>query len=178
LALVVIALLPAMAWAQTCAPPPDRTGETAALYAQLGASRGPEEASLLSALLWRIWLAAPDDAAQDLLDEGMTARVAGDYAASVAALSALILYCPDYAEGWNQRAFTAFLAGDFASAEEDLDRALTLEPRHLGALTGRAMTHIRLGNDSAAERDLRAALRLNPWLAERALLEGLDGTDI
>ena len=177
-AILLMTAWPAFGQALTCAPPPDRTQETAELFAQLEASRSPGEASLLSALIWRIWLTAPDDAAQGLLDRGMAARSQGDYPASVAALGDLIAYCPGYAEGWNQRAFSAFLAQDFAAALTDLDRALTLEPRHLGALTGRAMTHIRLGNDSAAARDLRAALRLNRWLAERALLDGLQGTDI
>lgn len=170
-------VLPGLASAD-CPALADRSAETGAIYTQLSISRGPTEAQVLSALLWSIWTAAPDAAAQDMLDRGMAARIAGDLAGSVSLLGELIAYCPAYAEGWNQRAFAAFLARDYAAALDDLDRALAIEPRHLGALTGRAMTYLGLERETEAERDLRAALRLNPWLAERALLERMAGTDL
>lgn len=175
--IAALLLLPGIALAD-CPALPDRGVETAALYDRLTISGGPTEAQVLSSLLWRIWLAAPDANAQGLLDRGMQARVAGDLVESVAVLGELIAYCPTYAEGWNQRAFSAFLARDYAAALGDLDQALAIEPRHLGALTGRAMTYLGLQREREAERDLRAALRLNPWLAERQLLDGMAGTDL
>lgn len=172
-----LALMPGLAIAD-CPPLPDRSAEIGAIYDRLRISGGPTEAGVLSALLGRIWTAAPDTAAQNLLDRGMQARLAGDLVESIAVFGELTVYCPTYAEGWNQRAFSAYVARDFATALGDLDRALLIEPQHLGALTGRALTFIGLEREAEAERDLRAALRLNPWLAERALLDGLEGTDL
>jgi len=98
----------------------------------------------------------------------------GDLRNAVAAFDALIAYCPDYAEGYNQRAFARYLRQDFAPALEDLDAALARSPRHIGALSGKALTLMGLGRDREALATLRAALALNPWLSERALVPVLE----
>ncbi|MGR3539974.1 MAG: tetratricopeptide repeat protein [Hasllibacter sp.] len=158
--------------AQECPPVPDTLAAEAAIISQVQAAPSQAIAQRLSGQLWGLWTQAPDGAAQELLDRGMFLIRAGDLAGAVERLDRLVDYCPDYAEGWNQRAFARFLQQDFAAALPDLDRALALRPRHTGALTGRAMTLIALGRTAEAQDDLRAALRLNPWLSERALLEG------
>lgn len=135
-------------------------------------------AQRLSGQMWEIWLDAPDALAQSMLDEGLTQLRYGDYIASRAALSELIAYCPTYAEGYNQRAYAAFLSGDYAAALVDLDLAIDLQPVHLGALTGKARTLIELGENEDAQIVLRDALDINPWLAERALLDGTLESDI
>ncbi|WP_375281598.1 tetratricopeptide repeat protein [Pseudooctadecabacter sp.] len=48
----------------------------------------------------------------------------------------------------------------------------------MGALTGKALTLIELDRNEEAQEVLRAALRINPWLAERALLDGPLDRDI
>ena len=100
------------------------------------------------------------------------------FVGAIDVLDRLVAYCPDYAEGWNQRAFVHFLRQDFEAALTDLDAAIALNPRHVGALSGKALTLIGLGRKAEAELALRAALALNPWLSERHLLEGLAGEDI
>lgn len=157
-----------------CPPPPDQAAQRDALHARLAVAATPADAQVISDALWELWLVAPDEAAQALLDEGIARRNGYDMLGSVEVLSRLVDYCPDYAEGWNQRAFTYFLAHDFEAALADLDRALALHPRHLGALTGRALTLIGLGREAEAHAVLRGALDLNPWLAERELLPGQD----
>ena len=87
-------------------------------------------------------------------------------------------YCPDYAEGYNQRAFVSFLAHDFEAALVDLEATLALNPRHIGALSGKALTLIGLGRREDGQATLRAALALNPWLSERALLETPPGEEL
>lgn len=135
-------------------------------------ARAPDRATAqrLSGGLWTFWLDAPDARAQALLDSGMAARAVGDFATARDLLGQLVLYCPDYAEGWNQRAFAAFLRADFEAALADLDRALELSPRHIAALSGKALTLIGMGRDAEGQQVLREALRLNPWLSERRLL--------
>lgn len=94
------------------------------------------------------------------------------------ALDTLVAYCPEYAEGWNQRAFVHFRVQDYEAALADLDMAQELNPRHLGVLTGKALTLIGLGREAEAVPVLRAALALNPYLSERALLDRILGEDI
>jgi tetratricopeptide (TPR) repeat protein len=105
-----------------------------------------------------------------LLDSGIERRAVFDLDMALRAFDALIAYCPDYAEGYNQRAFVLFIRQDYAPALIDLDAALARSPEHLGALTGRSMALMALGRDAEALRDLEAALALNPWLKERNLL--------
>lgn len=170
-ALIILLALPAGAQ-DTCPPVPDTLAAEAEIIRQVQTAPTRAIGRRAAAGLWTLWLRAPDARAQGLLDRGTTAIRIGDLPRAVEVLDRLVAYCPDYAEGWNQRAFARFLARDFAAALPDLDRALALRPRHTGALTGRAMTLIALGRDEEAQADLRAALRLNPWLSERALLEG------
>ena len=85
-------------------------------------------------------------------------------------LNRLVEYCPEYAEGYNQRAFVNFLRQDFPPALGDLDRAIELSPNHIAALSGRALTLMGLGRNEEAREALKQALELNPWLSERSLL--------
>lgn len=161
-----------------CPPAPDHKAAETALLGQLATAPNARVGQALSGQLWGLYLDAPDDAAQALLDEGMALRRYGDYAGSVAVLDQLITYCPHYAEGWNQRAFSHYLQTDFPRALEDLDNALALNPRHVPALSGKALTLIGMGRGMAAQKVLRDALSLNPWLPERAYLVGPPGQDI
>lgn len=170
LAAALAAPVAALAAEGVCPPVPDRSAEVQALYARLRAAPNLTAARPLSDALWRIWTAAPDAAAQALLDRGMSRREAYDYAAAAEAFDALIAYCPDYAEGWNQRAFVNFLRGRHAEALDDLERALELNPDHAAALSGLALTLMSLGRIEAGQAALRAALALNPWLPERGYL--------
>ncbi|WP_333714969.1 tetratricopeptide repeat protein [Yoonia sp.] len=168
----------APAFAETCPAVPDRSAEKAAHYAGLLAATNEQGAAPHNAGLWDIWLDAPDATAQGLLDRGIAARRFGDFLASIAALDRLVDYCPDYAEGYNQRAFTYFLGGRFEQSLADLDRTLAIDPRHIGALSGKGLTLIELGRTDAAQEALKAAVALHPWLTERSLITEAPGTDL
>ncbi len=172
LPILALLLLPAAtaAAAETCAAARDTTEERAEIYRDLRLARTAGQAGALVERLWRIWTEAPDAAAQDMLDAGMALREGARFTAAREVLGDLIAYCPDYPEGWNQRAFAAFLSADFEAALADLDVALELDPRHLGALSGRALTLIHLGREDEAQIALRDTVRLNPWASERSLL--------
>jgi tetratricopeptide (TPR) repeat protein len=162
-----------------CPAPADRAAEKAPLLRQLRMARDATDAQIITGQLWQIWTAAPDTVAQDLLDRGMTLIRAGDQPGARQLLDELVAYCPDWAEGWNQRAYAAFLMQDYAAALPDLDRALAIDPEHVPALSGRALTLFGLGRADEARQTLRAAVAMNPWLGERVLLQGgAAGTDI
>ena len=134
-------------------------------------SAGTEgQAQELNTQLWEIWTTAPDERAQAILDRGMRRRSGYDFLGALEDFDALIAYCPDYAEGWNQRAFVHFLTQNFEAALADLEHTLTLSPRHIGALSGQALTYMELSRPEEARGVLRKALGLNPWLPERHLM--------
>lgn len=156
-------------WAN-CPAPPDIATQEATLFNQAKAAKNELAAQPIRQALWRLWATAPDDAAQALLDRGMAARGSYDFLAATEAFDRLVEYCPDYAEGYNQRAFVNFLREDFEPALIDLDLALERNPNHVAALSGKALTLMGLGRADEAQEVLRDAVKLNPWIPERGLL--------
>ena len=153
-----------------CPPVSDISSKLDVLIEEINAAENDLAARDVSAKMWRLWLTAPDEVAQTTLDQGMRARASYDFVAALDAFNRLAVYCPEYAEGYNQRAFVHFLTGNYEDALVDLDKALDLSPRHVGAQSGRALTLMNLGRLAEARVQLLAALENNPWLAERFLL--------
>ena len=169
----LFSILAASAQAEVC-PTQDFSEQLGLLHDKLVVAETPAQAQALSSELWMIWLDAPDEQAQRLLDLGMRKRAGFDYLGARDTLDELVEYCPEYAEGYNQRAFASFLRRDYLAALFDLDKALELNPRHLGALSGKGLTLMGMGRDDEAQEVLREALKLNPWLPERELIIGTD----
>ncbi|MEQ3710335.1 MAG: tetratricopeptide repeat protein [Tateyamaria sp.] len=168
--ILILAFVSAPAWADTCPPSPDNTAALSALIEKIRAAPDERAAQPISGQMWQLWLMAPDAAAQEALDQGMRQRSSYDFAGSVASFDRLVAYCPEYAEGYNQRAFSYFLTEDFEAALVDLDAALRLSPDHVGAQSGRALTLMNLGRIEEARAQMLEAVENNPWLSERALL--------
>ena len=168
--LLVLGLLAAAPAHAACPPVEDISVRSAELLLQLREAETEQAARAINASLWKLWLKAPDEEAQALLDEGTFLLRVSDFAGAEAALSKLVAYCPDYAEGYNQRAFAAYLQADYDAALADLDLALERSPTHLGALSGKALTLMGMGRTEIAQDVLRQALALNPWLPERRFL--------
>lgn len=166
---ILLCLVAAPVWAE-CPAPPDHDVAIARLIEQLRDAPDQASAEPLNARLWELWTDAPDAAAQEVLDAGMRRRANFDFTGALDQFDRLVEYCPDYAEGYNQRAFVSFLRQDYEAALTDLDRALDLSPIHLGALSGKALTLMGLGRTDEGQEVLRRALGLNPWLPERDLL--------
>ncbi|MCA8868456.1 MAG: tetratricopeptide repeat protein [Rhodobacteraceae bacterium] len=167
---IFVLLFPLAAMAQSCPPLPERVDEHNRLMEAARLAPDAESGRIATNRLWQFWATAPDQKAQKLLDDGMARRASYDFDAAGKAFDALIAYCPDYAEGYNQRAFIHFLRDEYERALEDLETTLELQPDHIAAMTGMALTLQRLGRIKASQSVLRQALKLNPWLPERALL--------
>ena len=170
-------------WAETCPEPVDYTAEILDLIEEARTAETQIAGQDASDRMWQVWLRAPDEAAQAVLDAGMSKRRSYDYAGAHAEFTTLVEYCPLYAEGYNQRAFISFLREDFGAALVDLDKALDLSPHHVGAQSGRALTLMNLGRIEEARDQMLEAVENNPWLSERALLSegaplGPKGQDI
>ena len=157
-------------WAQGCPASADVSAELDTLFAQAREAQDFRAGQAASNAMWEVWLRAPDEAAQAVLARGMAARGSYDFKGAYEAFTRLTEYCPDYAEGWNQRAYISFLREEYAQALVDLDRALVLQPRHVAAQSGRALTLMNMGRTAEARRQMLAAVANNPWLSEKALL--------
>ncbi len=166
----VICLFATSAFAE-CPAPPDHSQKIAQLLSAAREAPDENSARMLAQDMWALWADAPDETAQEMLDRGMKRRSSYDFLGALEDLDALVAYCPNYAEGYNQRAFVHFLRQDFASALPDLQRALELSPNHVAAMTGSALTLIGLGRESEAQDMLARAIELNPWVPERGLLK-------
>jgi len=176
--IVPFALIAAPAFGDACPPATDHSAEIAAILSELPLAETEMAGRAMSQQLWPLWLDAPNDQAQVLLDEGMSRRSVYDLLGAREVLTRLIAYCPDYAEGYNQRAFASYLAQDFAASLADLERTLEITPNHVAAMSGKALALMGLGRNDEAQEVLRKAVRLNPWLQERALLTEPVGTDL
>ncbi|NRB00813.1 MAG: hypothetical protein HRU32_13510 [Rhodobacteraceae bacterium] len=177
LSAIAFALLAAPV-AAACPQPADISGQMDVLITAVQAAPNETAARPHMDAMWKLWATAPDAKAQEMLDRGMARRETYDYAGALEAFNELVAYCPDYAEGYNQRAFINFLTGDFGTALEDLDLAIARSPRHLAARTGKALTLMGLGRNDVAQAILREALEVNPWLPERAYLIEPPGQDL
>lgn len=164
----LVAAVPAAA--NDCPPAPEHDEELAALTVQVQDAEGEAAAREFASRMWELWTDAPDDQSQALLDRGMGRRSAFNFLGALEDFDALVAYCPQFAEGYNQRAFVYYQSGEFEKALKDLDHALGLSPAHIGALSGRALTLMGLSRPAEAREALRLALALNPWLPERGLL--------
>ena len=166
-----------------CPAAPVVRNEILTLIAKAQSAKSFTEGRRVSGQMWLVWLRAPDEQAQTMLDTGMSHRETFDFPKALAEFDGLIAYCPAYAEGWNQRAYIHFLSENYEQALADLDAALILQPFHIAAQSGRALTLMNLGRLKEARAQLLNAVDNNPWLSERALLEdgaplGLQGKEL
>lgn len=169
LTLPAILFIPVIGLAD-CPPPEDVRREMLNLIARSQAAESFTEGRRVSQQMWQVWLRAPDETAQQVLDAGLRRRDSFDFVGALAEFDRLTAYCPTYAEGFNQRAYIHYLSEDFDNALIDLDIALTLQPLHIAAQSGRALTLMKLGRMDEARAQLLEAVDNNPWLSEAALL--------
>jgi len=164
-------------WGAVAAQPADPATYEELLSA-LGSANSQSEADLLAAKVWDVWLTAPDEAAQAVLDTAMERRQAYDFRGAIAELDRLVASYPDYAEGWNQRATMYFMVGDLKASLADVDEVLSREPRHFGALAGKGMILFQQGKVALAQLAVREGLRHHPFLRESAILGSDQGTEL
>ena len=144
----------------------------------LAASQSRAEADQFSNQIWELWLTAPDETAQAVLDAAMVRRQSYDYLGAIAQLDKLIEAYPEYAEGWNQRATIYFLRGEYEKSLADVAETLAREPRHFGALAGKSLILFNQGKQALAKIAILEALRYHPFLSERAILGDSKAEDI
>lgn len=170
-AFALLACLAMPATAETCPPVPEIDNALNTLIADAQAAETYMAGRDAFRDMRSLWMAAPDTWSGELLDIALERISVADYDGALLGLDELVSYCPQWAEGWNQRAFVRFLQENYDAALEDLDRALALSPRHVAALSGKGLTLMRMGREDEGDAVLREAVALHPWLPERGLLD-------
>ena len=160
-----------------CPELPERAQERSKLLQQLKVADTYSKGSASIAAMWMFWRIAPDETAQEMLDNGLSRMRISDLAQAEDDLGRLADYCPEYPEGHNQLAFAYFLQGKYDLSLASLDRTLELEPFHFGALSGKALVYQAQGHEDIAQIFLRRAVDINPWLNERHMLRPKKGAD-
>lgn len=141
------------------------------LFNNLVTASTEQEGRTAEDAIWQFWFSSsPTADVRTSLDAGMERREAYDFEAAENHLDKVVKAAPDYAEGYNQRAFVRFLRENFVAAQTDLEIALELEPKHFGAMSG--LYHIlRIQNRTKAAMGLlKQAVTIHPWLQERGAL--------
>lgn len=171
LALVACLAAAPPALAEPCPPAPEIDTALDVLIADAQAAKTYMAGRDAFVDMRALWMAAPDSWSGELLDIALERIAIADYPGALLGLDELVSYCPQWAEGWNQRAFVYFLQEDYRAALDDLEKALALSPRHVAAISGKGLTLMRMGRAEEGDRVLREAVALHPWLPERGLLD-------
>jgi len=159
-------------------PVPDRSAERAALLEDLRTAPTERAGFEAEQAMWAFWSEAPDERSQIMRESAVERVRAGDLEGAQTILEALVDYCPDYSEGWNQLATVQFLRNRPDASLETIHRVLELEPAHFGALAGRTMILIRQGRVMLARRYLDEAIEIHPWIRARHMLPEVPGDDL
>lgn len=163
-ALACLMAAPSMSQAET-------RSERERLFKALKMAKTEREGRLAENAIWNWWLdQAPTPDVRNVIDFGMKRRESYDFEAAEAAFDEAIEKAPDYAEGWNQRAFARFLRDNIDGSLSDLEKVVELEPDHFGAWSGMYHVLIRMGRPEVAVAALSRAVTIHPWLKERGML--------
>ena len=132
----------------------------------------PHGAEQIEAEIRAEWSRSGSAAMDLLLERGREALNAGDTAAAIGHLSALIDHAPEFAEAYNARAMAYFRISRYGPAMEDIRVALALNPRHFGALSGLALIFEELDFQEGALELWREVEALHP--RREGLSEAID----
>jgi len=132
------------------------------LYAHLATAGSVEDAKKVQATIEKLWTHSGSDTVGLLMQRASKALGAKDHDTALKFLDYVVQLAPDYAEGFNRRAYIHFARNDMASAVGDLRRALALEPNHFRALDGLAQIWRQTGNAKGALSVVKQLLEVHP----------------
>lgn len=147
------------------------------LYAMLAAAEDQESATTIANSIERIWGAGVGDTAQVLMERAAKAAAAERPDLALRLLDTVTRIAPDFAEGFNRRAYVYYSINEFERALGDLRRVLALDPNHYKALDGLGQILRELGQKKAALDVYRKLHAVHPfWPGAKTTLEELERT--
>lgn len=143
--------------------PQDRDSMLAELYTHLAKAPDATQAAPIAEAIEALWQQSGSDTIGVLM--GRSTKAIGDKKNELAMqfLDAVTELAPDYAEGWNQRAYVEYMDNNYDAAVGDLRRALALEPNHFKALEGLARILRETGQKKPALQAYKQILKINPF---------------
>ncbi len=132
------------------------------LYALLATSDDKKLAQQIQRALQRVYMTSGSPTVDILMRRSVKAISADEYAKALKFLNAVTTLAPDYAEGWNQRAFSFYKQNKLLQAAGDLRRVLALDPNHFRALAGLGAILREVGDDSGAYKVFKRLNEVNP----------------
>ena len=133
------------------------------LYAYLATAEDAKRAETIMASIERLWVTPGSDTISLLMQRALHAANGKKPELALKLLDAVVALAPDYAEGWNRRAYVHYQQNDVDRALGDLRRTLALDPNHFKALEG--LVHILkdIGRKKEALQAARQLLEVNPF---------------
>ena len=135
------------------------------LYAQLATAEDEAAAKTYAAQIERLWVLSGSDTVNLLMERANVAIRKNQPELAEKLLDRVVALAPDYAEGFNQRAYFHFTRNNFDAAAGDLRRTLALDPNHFKALEGLTQIWRETGNKKGALGVVKKLLDVNPFAA-------------
>ena len=136
------------------------------LHERLIAAENTENAEVVADTIEQMWLYSGSDTTSLLMERALEALHGKKPEVSLKILDGVVALKPDFAEGWNRRAYVHFAQKDYASALRDLQRVLAIEPRHFKAINGLATILREFGEKRNALKAYRMLLQVHPFSAD------------
>jgi tetratricopeptide (TPR) repeat protein len=145
------------------------------LYRMLPKADDDEMAKRLSDTIERIWLTSGSDTVDVLMNRAMRAANDKKNDVAIALLTRITELAPDFAEGFNRRAYVYYADGNYVQAMGDLRRVLALDPNHFKALDAMGTVLRELEQKKAALAAYRRLMEINPrWPGTKQAVEELE----
>jgi tetratricopeptide (TPR) repeat protein len=144
------------------------------LYAHLATANDEQSAKSIADTIERLWLQSGSETINLLMERSGAALAAKNADLALRLLDYVVELAPDYAEGFNRRAYVYFSQNNLESAVGDLRRTLALEPNHFKALDGLGQIWREHGNKKGALRVVKQLLEIYPnWPGAKQAAEEL-----
>jgi tetratricopeptide (TPR) repeat protein len=143
--------------------PAEREKALADLYAHLATAPSEEAAKTVAESIERLWLNTSSDTVKLLMERAGEAMQKKNPQLALRLLDEIVVLAPDFAEGWNRRAYVHFNANNLRQALGDIRRVLALDPNHFKALDGMANILKDIGQKKGALAAVRKLLEVHPF---------------
>lgn len=141
----------------------DRAKVLADLYSRLAKAKSADAAMVFQTAIERVWLHSGSDTIDVLMTRAQKQIDDKKHDVALELLGAVVKLAPDFAEGWNRRAYVHFSNGNYNRALGDLRKVLALDQQHFQAISGLASILREFGDDTSALKAYRKALQIHPF---------------
>ncbi|MGI9426899.1 MAG: tetratricopeptide repeat protein [Hyphomicrobiaceae bacterium] len=144
------------------------------LYALLATAADKNEAKAVSQALNQLYLTSGSPTVDLLMKRGIKSINGKKLDLALEFLNAVIELAPDYAEGWNRRAYIYYKQNKYHQAAGDLRRVLALDPHHFKALDGLGTILRETGDETGALKVFERLTDVHPhWSGADSVLKEL-----